>query len=58
MLNLFVQPAVLEQVDHRRIAKFLDGFTGDLASMNLAALPFDPMTADYFSKTAAFLCGS
>src|SRR5258705_13393658 len=37
MLNLFVLPAVLEQIGHRRLAKLLDGFTGDLASLNLAA---------------------
>src|SRR5262245_53065651 len=65
--SLFTDPAILEQIGPRRLAKFLDAFTGDLASLNLAAPvpsialrategpPVEPMTDDYFSKTAAFL---
>jgi putative DNA primase/helicase len=54
-IKFFSQARILQQIGHLRVAKFLDSFTGDLASENLAAPPVEPMTDDYFSQTADLL---
>ena len=57
-IKMFTQPRILQQIGYPRVAKFLDSFTGDLASLNLAAPPPEPMTHYYFAEVADFLANT
>src|SRR5437867_7175677 len=63
MLSQFTQPAILRQIGHIRLAKFLDAFSDDLRAANLL-LPTAPdsvcanpdsVNGHYFDSVAAIL---
>src|SRR5207245_3222791 len=52
-LHYFSQPAILQQIGVRRLAKLLDGFSDDLRAANVLLPDAESENGDYFNLLAA-----
>src|SRR4051812_38136485 len=54
-LALFSNVCILEQIGHRRVAKFLSAFATELSAASLTLPSPEPETPEYFPAVAAVL---
>ena len=54
-LNFFTQTAILRQIGHRRLARLLHPFDGDLKAAGMVLPKPDPGNDDYFADLACAL---